>query len=183
MCHSWPNILETGFWKLRKKPSYSLSRPKHEHRSDMDCILYPHRMCGQRHIIAWQFLPVLMFWYLLYHRNLGSPHNPPWQNCIIIHPNLVINQHWNSGILGKINSLLLDPLFLSILPARNILRPEPSQRIAQQKTLQAVWNSAMVEDLISVAHWELVWGPTDCFEAESVILVVVGLGHTDWEYV
>lgn len=63
---------------------------------------------------------------------------------------------------GNINSLLLDPLFLSVLSARNILRPEPSQRIAQQKTLQAVWNSAMVEDPISVANCEMVWG-RECY--------------------
>ena len=66
--------------------------------------LHPHRLCGQRHIMAWQFPPVLNFWYLLQHRNLAIPHNPPWQNCIIVHFNLITNQHWNFGISGNINS-------------------------------------------------------------------------------
>lgn len=131
---------------------------RRSHQTD----LHPHRLCGQRHIMAWQFPPVLIFWYLLQHRNLAIPHNPPWQNCIIVHFNLITNQHWNFVFFGNINSLLLDPLFLSILSARNILRPEPSQRIAQQKTLQAVWNSAMVEDLIPVANWKMVWG-RECY--------------------
>lgn len=122
---------------------------------------------GQRHIMAWQFPTVLIFWYLLQHRNLAVHLDKTASLSISIWSSI------NTEIVDFLEhqqsvawpTILIDLVFLpGIYWDQNLPRELRSRRHCWQSETVPWWKTIFL----------LPTGKS--FEAESVILAVVGLG-------